>query len=242
VRSIVYVCLMSALTCVPAASAAGQTQVLLPNGAVYPQPKPFQLERLGPNRLRLGKIEVDTAAHEVSVPGRVNDVPTLEWVANTEGGLKAYESAISADTDAIAFNAALLLIGLDKAHARVPTQHFDPQPPKGDAVGVFVEWMADGAKKRVPIEQLLFDKRTNKPLSENQWVYTGSTFVAGTNAYQAQLDGVLIGFVHSPAPVIENAGAGAVGAFGSVVLNKDLVPPGTAVTLIVKAVAPDARK
>jgi hypothetical protein len=53
----------------------------------------------------------------------------------------------------------------------------------------------------------------------------------------AQLDGVLIGFVHSPAPIIENPGAGAVGAFGSLVLNKELVAPGTDVTLIVKALA-----
>jgi len=48
---------------------------------------------------------------------------------------------------------------------------------------------------------------------------------------------VLIGFVHSPAPIIENPGAGAVGAFGSLVLNKELVAPGTDVTLIVKALA-----
>jgi len=206
-----------------------------------PPPTP-KVERVGPNQLRLGNVRVDTAAREVSVTGRINDVPILEWVANTQGGFKAYESAISADTDAITFNAALLLIGLDKAHARVPTQHFDPKPPAGDPVDVLVEWIVGNETRRIRIEQLLLDKRTNTTLADSQWVYTGSQFVPGTNRYQAQLDGVLIGFVHSPAPVIENAGAGAVGAYGSVVLNRDLVAPGTTVALIVKAATVQRKK
>jgi hypothetical protein len=218
------------------AAALGAAQGA-PSGDVtgYQAPKVPPVERLGPNRLRLGAVRVDTAAREVSVSGHVNDVMVLEWVANTQGGFKAYESAITADTDAITFNAALLMIGLDKSRSRVPEMHFDPKPPLGDRVEVLVEWGAGANQKRIPIEQLLFDKRTNQPLPSDPWVYTGSTFLPGTNAYQAQVDGVLIGFVHSPAPVIENGGTGAVGAFGSVVLNKELVPPGTPVTLIVRA-------
>ena len=212
------------------------------NDGPYKAPPPPRVERLGPNLFRLGAVRVDTAAREVAVTGRINDVPLLEWVANTQGGFKAYESAVSADTDAITFNTALLLIGLDKAHARVPAFHFDPVPPAGDPVDVLVEWTTSGQTRRVRIEELLLDKRTNGPLAGSQWVYTGSQFVEGTNFYQAQLDGVLIGFVHSPAPVIENAGAGAVGAYGSIVLNKELVAPETPVTLIVKAAARDARK
>jgi hypothetical protein len=179
---------------------------------------------------------VDVATREVAVTGHVNDVQFLEWVANTTNGLKAYESAITADTDAITFNTALLLIGLDKAHARVPTQHFDPEPPRGDPVEIFVEFGEATKRRRVRVEQLLLDKRTNTTLPEGPWVYTGSTLFPD-GGYMAQLDGVLIGFVHSPAPIIENPGAGAVGAFGSLVLNKELVAPGTDVTLIVKALA-----
>ncbi len=192
------------------------------------------VERLDANRLRIGRAQVDVAAREVAVTGRVNDVQFLEWVANTAGGLKAYESALTADTDAITFNTALLLIGLDRAHARVPTQHFDPVPPRGDPVELWIEWGEASQRKRVRIEQLLLNKRTNPTLPEDQWVYTGSTFLPD-GGYMADLDGVLIGFVHSPAPIIENSGAGAVGAFGSIVWNKELVAPGTDVVLIVKA-------
>jgi len=201
----------------------------------YKAPKPQPVEKLGPGLFRLGKVNVSTTEREVSVTGHINDVPVLEWVANTENGFKAYESAISADTDAITFNTALLLIGLDKAHARVPTRHFDPVPPKGDPVEVSVEWEDGPQRRRIHIEQLLLDKRTNSTLAEGPWVYTGSQFIPGSNMYAAQLDGVLIGFVHSPAPVIENPRAGAVSAFGSIVLNRDLIAPGTPVTLIVKA-------
>jgi len=201
-----------------------------------PPPATPRIEKLGPNRLRIGRVQVDVATREVAVTGHVNDVQFLEWVANTTNGLKAYESAITADTDAITFNTALLLIGLDKAHARVPTQHFDREPPRGDPVEIFVEFGEATKRRRVRIEQLLLDKRTNTTLPEGPWVYTGSTLFPD-GGYMAQLDGVLIGFVHSPAPIIENPGAGAVGAFGSLVLNKELVAPGTDVTLIVKALA-----
>jgi hypothetical protein len=201
-----------------------------------PPPATPRIEKLGPNRLRIGRVQVDVATREVAVTGHVNDVQFLEWVANTTNGLKAYESAITADTDAITFNTALLLIGLDKAHARVPTQHFDPEPPRGDPVEIFIEFGEATKRRRVRIEQLLLDKRTNTTLPEGPWVYTGSTLFPD-GGYMAQLDGVLIGFVHSPAPIIENPGAGAVGAFGSLVLNKELVTPGTDVTLIVKALA-----
>ena len=47
----------------------------------------------------------------------MNDVEMLEFVANTINGAKAYESALTLQTDAISFNAALLLIGLDPAAA-----------------------------------------------------------------------------------------------------------------------------
>lgn len=205
-----------------------------PQNPAIPKALP-PVERLDANRLRIGRVQVDLSAREVVVTGRVNDVQFLEWVANTSGGLKAYESAITADTDAITFNTALLLIGLDRTHARVPIQHFDPEPPRGDPVEVWVEWAEGSQRKRVRIEQLLLDKRTNTTLPEGPWVYTGSTLLPDNGGYMAQLDGVLIGFVHSPAPIIENPGAGAVGAFGSIVLNTELVAPGTDVTLIVKA-------
>jgi hypothetical protein len=198
------------------------------------------LRRLDANTVAIGTIRIDLARKELSVRATVNDVRVLEFVANTRDGLKAYESALTVDTDAITFNAAALLLGVDPAHARVPTRHFDPVPPAGDAVDVFVEWPIVNGVKRVRIEQLLLDRRTNQPMPEGPWVYTGSTWLRDASAerYMADTDGVLIGFVHSPAPVIENPRPGAVNAYGFVVFNERLgLKPTSACTLIVRPAA-----
>ena len=214
--------------------AAAQT---VPAGPPQEVKAPPPVVKVGPNLLRIGRVEVNTETKEVTVPGHVNknDVPILEFVANTQNGFKAYESAITLDTDAITFNAALLLIGLDPAHARVPKMHFDPTPPAGDGVDVTVNWTADGKPRTVRVEELLLDKRTNTTMPAGPWVYTGSVFLEGTTQFLAQNDGVLIGFVHSPAPLIENPRDGAVGAYGSIVLNDKLIAPGTTVTVTVKS-------
>lgn len=200
-----------------------------------PPPPPNLIERLGEHLFRIGQIRVDTAKREVVVPGLVNDAHVLEFVASTKGGFKAYESALALDTGGIPFNAALLLIGLDKTHARVPIRHFDPTAPAGDPVEIWVEWSASGQTRRERVEELMFDLRTRHPIPSGPWVYTGSTFTPD-NAYLADIDGVLIGFVHSPAPVIENPRAGAVDGYGSVIFNPNLgLLPGMAVTLTVRA-------
>ncbi len=221
------------LTSIPAISSAQAIPL-----TQRPPELPPTIENLGDGVFRVGSVRTDTKAREISVAGTVNDVPILEWVANTKNGMKAYESALTLDTNAITFNTAALMIGLDKAHAKVPTRHFDPATPQGDPVELWVEWGNGEKRQRVRVEQMLFDRRTNATLPEGPWVYTGSTFIPNGGGYLAELDGVLIGFVHSPAPIVENPRAGAVGAYGAVVFNKSLgLAPNTPVTLTMKAIA-----
>lgn len=218
----------------PAPPSAGA-----PASRQAPAPAPA-VERLGPNLYRIGRMQVDTAKREVTVPGRLNPVTTLEFVACTRGGMKAYESALTLETDGVTFNTALLLIGLDKAHARVPERHFDPVPPAGDPVEIWIEWSGRDAMPggRVPAEQLLFNQRTKQTVAVTSWVYTGSTTMP-TGAYLADRDGVLIGFVHSPAPVIESVGGPGVGNYGDIVLNPNLrLAPLAPVTLTIRALKP----
>lgn len=218
----------------PQPDAAGRPQRPRAQGAEPARPV---LERLGKDRLRIGAIEIDTARKELTVPGVVNAVSTLEFVASTRNGLKAYESALSLGTDAISFNTALLLIGMDPAHARLPTRHFDPVPPAGDALEMWLTWKAGDEVRRIAVEELLYDQESKKPVPPAPWVYTGSAFQAN-GAYLAELDGVLIGFVHSPSPVIENVGVAGVNRYGAIVLNPTLgLKPNTDVTLHLKAAA-----
>lgn len=219
------------------ALAIAQTQKPDPAVLLNPPKPPGTVERLSDGSFRVGTLRVDTSRREVTAPATINDVTILEWIANTRNGSKAYESLLTIDTDAVSFNAALLLIGLDPARSRVPTQHFDPEPPEGDPVELLIE-ARQPSLQQMPIEELLFDQRSNATMTPGPWVYTGSAFVDGPagRAYLAELDGVLIGFVHSPAPVIENPRPGAVNAYGAVVLNsKAGLPPGTAVALIIRA-------
>lgn len=210
----------------------------VPSAQAPQMPPPPPVERLSDGMLRVGTIRVDMAKRELTVAGTINEVQVLEWVANTRNGAKAYESAMTVDTDAITFNTALLLIGLDKTRARVPEAHFDAKPPEGDRVEILVEWTRNGERTRVPIDRLLYDKETKQTMPSDGWVYTGSSFLFD-GRFWAEADGTLIGFVHSPAPLIEQVGKGAVGRFGSIVLNPNLgLAPESPITLIVRSLAP----
>ncbi len=201
-----------------------------------------KVEKLGPNLFRIGQVRVNTTTREVSVAGAVNTVTVLEFAANAKGGMKAYESALTLDTDAITFNAALALLGLDKKNARISPAHFDPAAVAGDPVEVTVEWKAaDGKTERAPLDRLIFDKKTNQPITDNRWVYTGSTFWAD-GRYAASVEGVLIGFAHTPNSIIESANGVGLSRYGSIVLNPGLgLTPGTEVTVTVKALQPVAK-
>jgi hypothetical protein len=206
--------LVAAAIALAASPVAGQTPA-------KKRPPSAPVQKIREGVYRIGTIEVDTTKKELTVPGHANDnVTILEFVANTVGGAKAYESAITVDTTGVLFNTALLLLGADPAHSRVPKFHFDPAAPKGDPLEIWIQWSTPAGPKRVRIEELLYDERTKTSMSQGPWVYTGSTMNDGR--YMSDMDGVLIGFVHSPSPVIENPRSAAVGAYGSIVMNKNL--------------------
>lgn len=184
---------------------------------------------------------MDTATKELRAPGFINQVSTLEFIANTPKGLKEYESAITIDGSAMAFNTALLLLGLDPSRARVPNYHLDPVPPKGDPVELHVEWSTPAGTRRVRVEELVWNTVTRVTMAEGPWVYTGSRMADGR--LLAEADGALIGFVHSPAPLIENPGPIPAKAYGELVLNPKLeLRPGKPVTLIVRVLDRTAKE
>jgi hypothetical protein len=205
-----------------------------------PAPAPSRVERIGPEAVRIGSITIDTAKKEFAVAGFVNDVTVLEFLANTRDGYKAYESALELDTNAVDFNVACLLIGLDSTGAALSRFQFDPQPPQGKPVELFVEWEDGGAKRRIRAEQLIYNRTTKETLTEGPWVYTGSAFVE-RNIYLAQMDGTLVGFMHTPSPIIENPRP-MNGKYGESIINPQLnLKPKAAVRMIVRAVAPAVR-
>ena len=239
---------LAGLWLVAAAVVAGQTPGAapapqspgVPSAPIYvekrPPTSPARVEKLSATSLRVGAVYVDLAKKEVSVSGRVNDVPLLEFLVNTKGGYKSYESAIEADSNAIDFNVGLVLIGLDPARTTArPRFHFDPIAPQGDLVEIWISWKAGAEEKRVRAEELIYDDASKQPLTVSRWVYTGSQFFPGSRGYLADVDGVLIGFVHTPAPLIERMEP-VPGSFGAIKINPTLgLTPGLAVTVTVRA-------
>jgi hypothetical protein len=98
--------------------------------------------------------------------------------------------------------------------------------------------------RTIPIEELMYDSRNKQPVAAGAWVYTGSTFVKdgdGRQRFAADIDGVLIGFMHSPSALIERV-EGLVG-YGGTASNAQLgLESGAVVTLTVRALSPAAAK
>ena len=206
-----------------------------------PAPAPSPIERVSADLVRIGSILVDTAKKELSVVGFVNDVTVLEFLANTKGGWKAYESAVELETNAVNFNVACLLIGLDPAAAVVAREQFDPQPPQGQPLELFIEWDEAGKRRRVRAEQMIYNRATRQTLAEGPWVYTGSVFREG-NVYLAETEGTLVGFMHTTAPIIESPRP-LSGPYGDNMINPDLnLKPGTTISLVVRAMPRTATK
>jgi hypothetical protein len=197
--------------------------------------EPAPIKKISDTLMQLANVMVDTQKKEVTVPGHMLPDQTMEFLATKKGGMKSYESVLELDTDAVTFNLALILIGLEKSRAVAPQGHFDPKAAAGDPVEIFVEWGSGENARKVRGEELLYDLQTKKVVSMGGWVYTGST-VLPDGRYMAEMDGVLIGFVHDPASIIENSVGGGIGAYGSIRLNPDLkLAEGTPIKLTVRA-------
>ena len=203
-----------------------------PRRSVTEPHKPAPIEKLGPDVVRIGNVTVDTAKKEISVPGMFIPATTLEFIAVTSGGPKAYESAIELETNGVNFNLGLILIGLDSARSEPPRSHLDPKPPSGDPVEVWIEWNSPAGRQRIRAEQLVYNATTKQTLEQGPWVYTGSV-ITQKGALLSDVEGPLIGFVHSPAALIDSPRALSQGTYGTNRVNPALnIKPPMPVTVI----------
>lgn len=195
-------------------------------------PQPI-VQDLGNQHYRIGAIELDKAQGSFTVPGvviRLN--PPLEFLAVAKGGMKNYESLLELDANAFEFNLACILIGLDSQKAKLPRFHFDPEPTQGDRVEVRIGWQAEGKTVEVNAAELF--KEGDKPVTSQDWVYTGSGFLPD-GRYLAALTGSLLSFVHDPESVIQHRQGIGLNHYGSVSVNSAVAPPvGTRISLTVR--------
>ena len=87
-------------------------------------------------------------------------------------------------------------------------------------------------------EELLYNQDTGTTLTESDWVYTGSYFLED-GRYLADVEGILVGFIHRSAPIFEYPLNEGVGAYGHVVFNSGLgLEPGDRVLMTVTTIGP----
>ena len=114
-------------------------------------------------------------------------------------------------------------------------RHFDPNPPEGDQVEIEVMWTEGNKVKAIRAEDLVFDTKRKITMPHSPWVYTGSTILED-GTFMAQMDGVLIGYIHDPSAIIDSPSDFGLKAYGMLVVNKDVVPSvGTKIQLRVKS-------
>ena len=121
----------------------------------------------------------------------------LEFVAvETQG--RDYESLLTLDCKPSELKFALLLIGCEADEKR------------GSQLAIEVEWQHEGNAKRVPVEQLLLERRTKKSPAKLPWRFTGSNFVkdpiSGREVFQADQEAAFIALWSQPAILINISG------------------------------------
>ena len=213
------------------------TQITKPMSETHATPVQPVVKNLGNGRLQIGNIIIDEIKNEVIVPGRLNMLEgPIEFIASTKGGMKLYETVLEMETDAMSFNLSMILLGLDPKKGKPAAYHFDPVPPQGDIVEISLQWDTEDGKKSIQIQEIIHDMNTGKTLPVDQWVYTGSLFL-DDGRYLAEEAGVLIGFVHDPASIIESSYSGKFPAYGTYVVNKNhSLSVGTEIQMVIKPI------
>lgn len=187
-------------------------------GACQTEPKstePAAAEASTPEELvaQLAKegIAVDLRAKTITISTVVNvEMDPIEYALINERG-KVHEALLVTEVKPSSLNAAFLLLGyVPGKNAR--TELIEPQPTEGE-VAQGAEWLrvfppegmpfymvaswGEGADRHtVPIEDLILDLVTEKPLENQEWLYLGgrtaSIYRGDPPVFVADLEGNLV--------------------------------------------------
>lgn len=157
-------------------------------------------------------------------------------------GQKAHETVITIDVKPSEVHKALESLGLKPGK---PVVGESKEAPQGPEVKLILEVPdEDGRAKRLPIEKLLLDPKTNKPMPKVQWRFTGSVMKQPNpdkdeKVYGADLTGTLISiFPVTNETVFQTNLTMKEEKFVKLETNTKLLPKeGTAVKLIVEVPA-----
>jgi hypothetical protein len=141
-------------------------------------------------------IDAKVAPRKINDP-RYTQIYPIEVIAcwPFPRGQKAHETVVTIEAKPSAVHKALEELGLKPG---APARGGSTEAGKGPAVNVYLEVPGpDGRPKRLPIEKVLLDPKTNKTMPKVQWRFTGSVMTQPDpnkpeKVYGADLTGTLL--------------------------------------------------
>lgn len=177
-------------------------------------------------------VKIWPQARKIEVKGVVNmNTGLVELLATTPGG-KEHESVFLVNANPTLLQTALLIIGLtplrDKRVARKPEQ--------GDKIIIEVRWKINDQKYSKRAENVIWNRKYNRPMGKNPWVFTGSRFgknsYNGREVFRANTSGSVIATYYDPDAIINNILPDCHDDTVYYANDKVLPPRGTLVTLV----------
>ncbi len=211
------------------------------SGTPDTRPGAIPIRKLDEARIEVGAIRVNTAARRIEVPARINmSKGILEYIAVTANG-KLHESVLEMQAVPSHLHMAMLLLDLE------PNEYVNVKPhgrrvsKAGARVRMFVERPSTkpGKVERVPVESLLWNRKTKRPGKAAEWSFMGSIFWEAS--YSADSARSVIGLIPDDTCVFgatEDVGNPYRGeGLGFEVNTRDIPAVGTPVTLVIEPVA-----
>ena len=134
-----------------------------------------------------GHLEVKEEEKKLVLKGKISEA-LGEYDAHLKGAVeylvcghngKEYESIVVVDATAQDIYEALEKLGVAVGTPPGYDEEKDePTPPKGTEFLMYLEWKDSDTTKKVRAEELIFNVKTQKPMQQVAWVYSGSRVVA----------------------------------------------------------------
>ena len=134
-----------------------------------------------------GHLQIKEKEQKLVLKGKISEA-LGEYDAHLKGAVeylvcghngKEYESIVVVDATAKEIYEALEKLGVAVGTPPGYDEEKDePTPPKGTEFLFFVEWKDGDTAKKVRAEDLIFNVKTQKPMSRVAWIYSGSRVVA----------------------------------------------------------------
>ena len=134
-----------------------------------------------------GHLQILESEKQIVLKGKISEAlgeydshlkGAVEYLVCGHNG-KEYESIVVVNATAKEIYEALEKLGV--AIGTPPgydEEKDEPTPPKGTAFNFYVEWKDGDKAKKVRAEELIYNVKTQKPMSNVTWIYSGSRIVS----------------------------------------------------------------